>query len=89
MQRARGGFRRGRRCVARRPATGRARRCTRLVTVRTLTRRARAGRTAMRFGGLVRGRVPAAGRYRLEGRATDAAGNASLPRRTSFTIVRR
>jgi hypothetical protein len=89
VQRVRSGFRSGGRCVARRPRRGTVRRCTRFVTVLTLTRRAAAGRTAMRFAGLVRGRALGPGRYRLEGRATDAARNASLPRRASFTIVRR
>ena len=89
VQQARSGYRRGGRCVATRPSSGRVRRCTRFVTVGTITRRARAGRTSIRFAGYVRSRPLAPGRYRLSGQATDAARNASRTRRAPFRVVRR
>jgi hypothetical protein len=89
IQRVRRGVRQGARCVAGRPTSGRARRCTRAVTVRTLIRRARAGPNALPFGGFVRGRPLVAGAYRVTAQATDAALNVSREQRSAFTIVRR
>jgi hypothetical protein len=60
-----------------------------VITVGTLLRRARAGRTALRFGGFVYGRSLAVGAYRVAARVTDRAGNVSRARRAPFTIVRR
>jgi hypothetical protein len=91
IERVRSGFRRSgsSRCRARRPASGQVRRCTRTTTVTTLGRRAPAGRTSLRFGGLVGSRPLAAGRYRVRAPATDAARNASRTRTASFIVVRR
>lgn len=47
------------------------------------------GFVSRRFTGRVGGRALAPGAYRVELRATDAAGNRSAPRSTGFRIVRR
>jgi hypothetical protein len=89
VEREKPGFRRGGQCVARRPSSGRVRRCTRFVSVRSIARAARAGRASIAFAGRVGARPLAAGRYRLSAQATDRSRNRSRTRRTSFTIVRR
>jgi hypothetical protein len=59
-------------------------------TLRTITRRGRrAGANAVRFNGRVRGRFLRPGRYVAVLRATDAAGNASVPRVVRFRVVKR
>jgi len=63
-------------------------RCTRTVTIATLTRSAHAGLNKVAFSGRVRGRALARGRYQAMFTATDSAG-ASSPTTLSFTIVRR
>ena len=57
VDRVRLGFRRGERCVARRPRTGGVRRCKRYSRVGSFARTAQAGRTALRFNGRVRRRA--------------------------------
>ncbi len=63
-------------------------RCTRTVTIATLTRSAHAGLNRVAFSGRVRGRALAPGRYRVTFTAVDSAG-VSPPKTLSFTIVRR
>jgi hypothetical protein len=88
VERARPGFRRGHRCVKRRPA-GRARRCTRYVRMKgKLTHVGAAGTNSVRFMGRLRNRRLHSGRYRLVAVATDAAGNRSKPVRRGFRILR-
>jgi hypothetical protein len=82
LERARPGFRSGRRCVARRPRRGAAKRCTRFVRAGRATRRAAvvgAGRLAIR-------RPRARGRYRIAVYALDAAGNRSATQRRALTV---
>jgi hypothetical protein len=89
IERRRPGFRRGRRCVAKRPrGVRRPRRCTRFVRVGTLTRDAKPGANSVRFSGRIGRRALRRGRYRLTLVVTDAAGNASKPSRVGFRIVR-
>ncbi len=63
-------------------------RCTRTVTVATLTRSAHAGLNKVAFSGRVRGKALAPGRYQAIFTAVDSAG-ASAPKTLSLTIVRR
>ena len=88
VDRVRLGFRRGERCVARRPRTGGVRRCKRFSRVGSFARTAQAGRTAVRFNGRVRRRALRLGRYRLTAIARDAMGNRSRARRAPIQVVR-
>lgn len=82
LQLVRPGFRSGRRCVARRPGTGVAKRCTRRSPVgRRLQVPARAG-----AGTIPIKRPRARGRYRLEISAADAAGNRSAAQARALTV---
>jgi hypothetical protein len=63
-------------------------RCTRVLTVATLTRVARKGPNKVRFSGSINGRALSPRRYKAVFTAIDAAG-ASPPQSLSFTIVRR
>lgn len=64
--------------------------CTRYVQRGTLIRKnLPAGASTVAFSGRIDKRALALGAYRLTLVATDAAGNASAPRRLAFTIVRR
>jgi virginiamycin B lyase len=87
VERAQSGRRKAGRCVAPRRAR-RGSRCKRYVAVGTFTRTAVAGRNAIVFRGRVGGRRLKPGAYRLTLVATDAAGNASTPRRLLFRIVK-
>lgn len=89
IDRARPGFRRGRRCVARRPQAGRIQRCTRFTRVGSLTRTRNAGGSTVRFNGYVRRRPLQAGRHRLTAIPRDAAGNRGRAKRERFRVVRR
>jgi hypothetical protein len=63
--------------------------CVRWVGVTgAFTVSATAGANAFAFRGRIGGRTLKPGRYRLNGRATDAAGNRSAVTRTQFRIVR-
>jgi hypothetical protein len=64
------------------------RRCTLHVRVGALSQQGRAGSNALVFAGRIAGRRVPFGSYRASLVATDEAGNASRPRRTSFRIVR-
>jgi hypothetical protein len=63
-------------------------RCTRNVTVATLSRAAHAGTNEVAFTGRVHGRSLSPGAYRARFTATNGAG-ASSPKTLRFTIVRR
>ena len=89
VQRAGRGYKVGRRCSARRPKTGKRRRCTRWVNVRRpLTHLGRQGLNELRFMGRVQRRTLGPGRYRLRVVARDAARNASAVRTRAFRIVK-
>jgi hypothetical protein len=89
VDRVRGGFRRAATCSARRPRSGRVRRCTRYVRVGSFTRSAHAGDGSLRFSGVVSRRALRPGHYRLVAIATDAARHSSRAQRALFTVVRR
>ena len=61
---------------------------TRYRTVGTLRRNGVSGPNRIRFTGRIGRRALRAGRYRAVIMATDAAGNRSAPRRTSFQVLR-
>ncbi len=61
-------------------------RCTRTITVATLTRTSHAGVNRVAFTGRLHGRALTAGRYRAAFTAVDAAGSTS-PRALGFTIT--
>jgi hypothetical protein len=90
IERALPGRKVGRRC---RPPSRRLRgrrRCTIYKKQGSITRRnRRAGRNVISFSGRIGLKPLRAGRYRATVAATDAAGNRSKRRRTSFTVVRR
>jgi hypothetical protein len=88
VKRERAGFRRGRRCVARRPAGApRPKRCTRLVRAGSFTHADEAGRVSFRFSGRVGGRKLRPGRYRLRATAQNALGR-SAPLSKRFRVRR-
>jgi hypothetical protein len=66
----------------------RVKRDTRYRTVGALRRNGVSGPNRIRFTGRIGRRALRAGRYRAVITATDAAGNRSAPRRTSFRVVR-
>ena len=88
VDRARPGFRRGSRCEAKRPRSGRVRRCTRFVRVGSFARTAPAGTTSLRFNGFVKRRALRAGSYRLTAIATDGARHTAKAKRARFSVVR-
>lgn len=81
------GRRVGRSCRAESQKLRHKPRCTRTITIATLTRSAHAGLNKVAFSGRVRGRALAPGRYEVTFTAVDSAG-ASPPKTLSFTIVR-
>jgi hypothetical protein len=89
VDRVRRGFRRGGRCVASRPRSGRVRRCERFRRAGALTRAGKAGRNAVRFDGFVRRHDLGPGRYRITALPRDAAGNRGRAKRARFTLLRR
>jgi hypothetical protein len=88
VQRRVRGFRSGRRCVARRPRRGRARRCTIFHRVGSFKHKDSAGRNRFHFSGRVRRRGLKPGRYRLHALALGAGSQKSAARNTSFRIIR-
>lgn len=76
------------RCRSVSPRLRRRPRCTRIVTLATLTRVAHVGRNRVPFSGRVRGRALGSGRYRAVFTAIDGAGR-SAPRTLHFKIVKR
>jgi hypothetical protein len=82
------GRRQGRRCLAPSHRNARRRRCTRIVTIATLSLTAHAGLDKVAFQGRVsRSRKLRPGRYTVLLRAANAAGS-SATRSLTFTIVR-
>ncbi len=88
IDRLRPGRRLRNRCVVPRRAP-RGRRCTRALRRGTLTRAGAAGANRVSITGRLRGRKLPPAPYRIELRATDAAGNVSAPRRVKFRILRK
>jgi hypothetical protein len=89
LERATTGRRVGGGCVRQTRANRSRRSCVRYVVIRgVLARKLAAGAARVRFDGRLGGKRVATGRYRLVLVATDAAGNASPPRRASVRILR-
>jgi hypothetical protein len=88
VQRAKQGFRVGKKCEAARPkhARGRARHCTRLVQVGTFTHADAAGPDSFHFSGRAGGRPLAPGSYRLTAmpKAGSVLGRAAT---LAFTVI--
>ena len=82
------GRRLGRNCRADTRRLRRKPRCTRTITIATLTRSGHAGLNKVAFSGRVRSSALTPGRYQATFTAEDNAG-ASPPQTLSFTIVRR
>lgn len=89
VDRLRPGFRRGDRCVVRRPRSGRLRRCTRFKPVGAFTVTRPAGRTAVRLRRFVRHHHLGPARYRVTAIPRDAAGNRGKAKRARFRILSR
>lgn len=85
LSRRTAGRRRGTACVTPTPRLRRAKRCTRLVTVRTTSRAVGAGTATIPLST----RGLRAGEYRAVLTVTDAAGNAAAPITRTFRIVRK
>ena len=79
----------GKSCKAPTRSNRRRRRCTRYVTVGTLTRRSLQGPNRVSFTGRIGRRALAPSSYRATLTAKDAAGNISKPSTASFTIAAR
>lgn len=90
VERATTGRRVGRRCVKRNRRNAGRRQCRRYERQRgSFADSGERGTNSFRFTGRLRRHALRPGRYRLVAVATDAAGNRSAPKRTSFRIVRR
>jgi hypothetical protein len=88
VERARPGRRSGGRCRKQTAGNRARRKCTRYVKAGSYSELGRAGRNASRFSGLIGGKRLSPGKYRLQVRAIDAAGNLSSRRSAKFTIVK-
>jgi PKD repeat protein len=88
IQREATGRRSGKRCVKATRANRKHKRCTQLISVGTLTRAGKSGRSTIAFSGRLGSKALAPGRYRLSTVATDAAKNASKATAARFVIVR-
>jgi DNA-binding beta-propeller fold protein YncE len=82
------GRRLGRRCVAPTTALRQKPRCTRTVTIATLTRTAHTALNKIAFSGRISGKALKPGSYKAVFAATDASGS-SQPKTLSFTIAKR
>ena len=84
-----GGRKVGRKC--RKPSRRLRKRpyCVRLVAMGSVSAKGVSGANAFKFTGRIGGRTLKPGKYRAALVARDAAGNGSVPRRVSFTVVRR
>jgi len=82
------GRRVGGRCLAATPARRKRAKCTRYVTVGSISVSAVAGRNSVKFSGRLKGRALASGAYRASFTATDAAAQRSAVRTVSFRVVR-
>lgn len=80
-----GGRIQSRRCVREGRRGGAVRRCTVAVPAGSVTLRAQ-GALSVPFDGRLASRLLTPGRYRITATATDAAGNVSRPRTTTFTL---
>jgi hypothetical protein len=89
IRRARPGRRVGRRCVKPTRRNRARRKCTRYVLVRRFAVPVGATSIRKRFSGKIGRRSLKPGRYQATLIATDAAGNASAPKRLRFRVVRR
>ena len=89
IQRARPGRRVKRRCVKPVPSNRGRPKCTRFTGARRFAVTAVAGDNVKKFSGRIGRRALRPGRYRATLIATDAAGNASAPRRLRLRVVRR
>lgn len=79
----------GRKCKAKTRSNRGAKHCTRWVPVAgSFTVAGTAGDNTFTFRGRIGGKSLRPGSYRLDGRATDAAKNASVPESKGFKIVR-
>lgn len=88
ITRTAGGWRSGTRCAARRPKTGRPRRCTRTLRVGSLRLPGAAGANSAAFTGRLGGKALKPAAYGLTLTAKDAAGQAAKPVALRFAIVR-
>ena len=88
IERKHQGRRVGSRCSKRTRANRGGRRCMRYARIGAFRQRANAGRNRKRFSGRIAGRRLSPGRYRATLVATDAAGNASKPKRVAFRVVK-
>jgi len=82
------GRRVGRSCRANSHRLRRKPRCTRTITIATLTRSGHTGLNKVAFSGRIHGKALKPGRYKAVFTTIDAAG-ASAPHALAFTIVRR
>jgi RTX calcium-binding nonapeptide repeat (4 copies) len=90
VERATSGRQVSEKCPAPTRRSQRRKHCARYRTLKgTFEHTGRQGRNSLKFSGRLRGRKLAPGRYRLVSRATDAAGNRSMPKRVKFRIVKR
>ena len=85
LSRRTGGRRRGKACVAPRRSLRRAPACTRLISVRTVTKAVAIGGNAIALST----RTLPAGSYRVTLTVTDAAGNRAPALTRSFTVAKR
>jgi hypothetical protein len=90
IERALSGRKSGKKCVKPSKTLSKKKKCTRYSAVGTLTRsKAVAGANKLAFTGRIDRKKLAPGNYRITLRATDAAGNVSKPRTTTFRIVKK
>jgi len=83
------GRKKGKRCAKPTRKNRQAKRCTRYVKVRgSFTHAGKAGRNTFTYRGRIGGRKLRPGRYRLTGKAKDAAGNTSKAITARFRITR-
>ena len=90
VQKARRGYRSGRRCVSKRSKhpRGKLRRCTLYKRLGTFTHNDVAGANSFQFTGRVKRKPLPLGRYRLHAVARTVAGQKAKPVNTGFRIVR-
>jgi Domain of unknown function (DUF4394) len=81
------GRRVGSRCLAATLARRKRPKCTRYITVGSISASGKAGRNSLKFSGRIRGRALTRGPYRASLTATDAAGQRSSVRTVSFRVV--
>ncbi|HEY7629645.1 MAG TPA: choice-of-anchor Q domain-containing protein [Thermoleophilaceae bacterium] len=86
VQVKRSGFRSGKRCVAKRPSHGKAKRCTLFKSLGSFRHKDKAGKNSFHFTGRARHKALAVGRYRLQAVARKS-GAKSRKALASFRIV--